>query len=182
MATGACSNCGTTRFPPKGRLCSRCAYCALKLRRLKSASPDNPRSLQGVIPKGGFSAPDGFPDDPELVHGYGPGYWAEQFNIDRNRLIREYEERLVYLQSQEERIDGRQVPTVLEVLQTYKEIARWCGVPKKSCCLSECNTTLPSHLPRNKDALSSSGLLRFKNERAEGGSRFTDNGLDETHQ
>ena len=129
-----CESCGTDRFKITRSFCNRCSYCKGKIERLKSADPKNPSSLLKTIPKGGFVG--GGHTDPTIIHGYGPGYWADQFEKDRAKMIREFKSRLRYLKETEERLRGERPISYLHILSQFRQLAHWSGCPRKKRILN----------------------------------------------
>lgn len=137
-----CKNCGTDRFKITRGFCTRCSYCIGKIAKLKKADPDIPSSLVGAIPKGGVGA--SFPPGSSIaqVHGYGPGYWVDQFEKDRTKMIREFKSRLRYLKETEQRLRGEKPISYLHISGLFRQLAHWSGCPRRKKILGGMSVSL----------------------------------------
>ena len=102
----------------------------------------------------------GYPPDPSTIHGYGPGYWIEQFEQDKIKITREFEDRLLHLKENEARIRGDVSIRNMEIVTLLRQIAHWTGVPRKKHVLQ----SMPPDLANDFSAEQKLILFRWLNE------------------
>ena len=123
--------------------------------------------MPGAIPHGGFVRIKGQPEDPDNIFGYGPGYWTERFELDKARIVREFEARLLYLRDHEARVRGETMITNTDIINIMRQIARWSGVPKRKRILSN----VAIELTENFTQIQKVSVYRWLNEISESTSR-----------
>ncbi len=148
-----CKSCGTDRFPIKQSLCGRCRTCINKIRKLKVATSADLKSLKGVFPFGGFVRVEPVDTDIEIIHGYGPDYWGTQFENDRAKWIKRYENRLEYLRAAERLYVGSREISEAEIVRLLRSLAKWAGVPLTRRILSTASAELAQHFTADQKLL-----------------------------
>lgn len=108
-----CQNCGSERFPHKGKgYCKRCYYLVKKIEKVDCWDLTNPQSLKGF---------------PQLALDYpDENYKRKLFEKIKHGYKSQIQERLDFLRHREETLTGQVWGLQIEVM--FERIASKCGI------------------------------------------------------